>query len=460
MKTIFNYCLATVVACVFIFYSCKKNSNEPDAAPTPTATQGDLPLTEAESDFLATVQDTFIHLEDIILEGGQNVRSFLQANDPNFLLTYPSGRVRHTTALSPKEQKNMYLARMFTMGNYLVYDPNHTHPALGVNEPAQTGLAYSWGSKDHDRRQVPPTKAELVPGCPGCNTLSIYGLDCTGMIWQMTKAAFLPPVQPKSNYFMTTISNANLWTNSFKSSDDYKDLTMEDKGMLAPNKIENGDMILWPRHIGVYIYGWIYQSNGTPCAPGCGNNLNLDKGPQCLSLAQILAFGLGNYKVFRPAYPDYEITFAFDATAIATNGGQTGNCNWTSGSYIDSARVYFSVKNNIVTLDKIVNITPTLDVSSGGCTCTGVTFLNNGGVIEFNAFSGTVSNDSIFSYDWTYVAGQPTESYQCTPPALAVTYDGVNYTVNEVDVITLPALGQEHTYPWANLGTLTIRHGY
>lgn len=139
------------------FLSCSEDDNEP-SGPNP-ADSVDLPLSDEDAAFLATLPDTIIQLQDILFDDGQNAKDFLEANDPDFLETYPSGRIRKTKANSPHQQKLLFLSRMFAMGNYLVDDANHTYPSDGANSPAQTGLAYSWGSKDYNIRQIPPTES-------------------------------------------------------------------------------------------------------------------------------------------------------------------------------------------------------------------------------------------------------------------------------------------------------------
>lgn len=302
--------LLTLVTLIMFFSTCTENDND-NVEPGPiSADSVDVPLTDDQAAFLETVKDTVIRLEDIVLENGQNVRSFLETNDPGFLEGYPSGRVAKSLALTPREQKLKFLARMYAMGNYLVDDDQHTYPSAGADSPAQTGLAYSWGSKDYNIRQVPPTAS-------GCMNLKIYGLDCTGMIWAMTQAANLTVV-PKYNFFVKYISNADKWTAAFKASADYKDLKMKDMGQLAKEKIKNGDIILWGSHVGVYLYGSFYQSNGNPNKPSCNDNLDIGRGPRFISLSKVLSWGFGSYKVFRIIYgEDYTVTVDLTGTNIA-----------------------------------------------------------------------------------------------------------------------------------------------
>ena len=288
------YATAIVIASMFILGSCKDKST----ITNPITIKEDIPLTDSQEAFLETVKDTTLHIEDIILENGQDVRTFLQENDPAFLDKYRFIVRNNLTSLSPGLQKCLFLARMYTMGFYLVDDAKHTHPSAGSNKPAQTGLAYSWGSKDYDIRQIPPGATNE------CRDLSIYGLDCTGMIWAMTQAANLPPVVPKYNFFVQEITDAPKWTEAFRTSADYKLLKMKNMQQLAQGSLEDGDIILWGSHVGIYLCGSLLQSNGTPHSPGCNNNLAPTRGPRLISFAEALSSGkggwnLGDYNVFR-----------------------------------------------------------------------------------------------------------------------------------------------------------------
>lgn len=350
--------------------------------------QGDEPLTAEEAAFLASVPDTLIHLEDIILENGENVRSFLEKYDPGFLTTYPSLKSGSTVALTPFLQKVIYIARMLGMGNHLVDDAQHTYPSEGADKPAQTGLAYSWGSKD-EVRQKPPTIRD-----PGCNDKYIHGLDCSGMIWQMIQAANLnPPPAPKYNFFVSYITDAPKWTAAFKASADYKDLEMKDMGENYPkHNMKSGDMILWRKHVGIYLYGSFYQSNGDPNAPDCTNNLSQGRGPRIIPLSYFLEGkkSLGPYHVYRPVCDQqYTLTLTINSTGF---GATSPFC--ILGNYIDSTVFKITVsEDNIVTLDSIKNSNPpVMYQSAGGCDCLSMTF-SNGSVYEFTGLTAEVTEN-------------------------------------------------------------------
>ena len=429
--------------------ACEKNTDEP---PTVIA---DVALTDDEASFLESLPDTVIRLEDIILEDGQNVRAYMEANDPTYLQSYPSSKKAATAALSPREQKNILLARMFTMGNYLVDDSRHTFPSEGANKPAQTGLAYSWGSKDYAIRQAPPTVEEN-----GCNDLQIYGLDCTGMLWAMTQTAGIT-VKPKYNFYIAKVNTASLWTDAFKASADYKDLKMEDKGKLKQNEMKNGDIIFWARHVGVYLNGWFYQSNGSSKKAGCTNNLLQSHGPRCISLSDILNWDkMGTYRVFRINYGEsYTLTFAIDYSgASGFSECQLVNC-------IDTTVMNITVaENDSVSLNYIHNpITAfSFETLTGGglCTCLNVSFIA-GSPLEFTSFHGVAYAGTAVQFTVTTNYCYPTDVFDCgSGPQTIQGY--IAYDNHEVGGFTLPQQrGESLTGPCSNgigNGTLTVTH--
>lgn len=379
--------LVIVITLGVLFSTCSENDNvEPNQIPSDSV---DLPLTDETAAFLETVKDTVIRLEDIILEDGQNVRSFLEENAPEFLQAYPSGRVGRTKALTPREQRKMYLSKMLAFGTFLADRSKHVYAAGGKDKPFQFGLAYSWGSKDYNVRQLPPT---VEPN--GCNDLKIHGLDCSGMIWAMTQSANLTVV-PKYNFFVKYISNVQKWTNAFKESADYKDLKMKDMGRLGEDKMKNGDLILWNRHVGIYINGWFYQSNGGSEKPRCNGNLSLSSGPRIISLHEVLSWNeLASYKVFRIFIDlEFKVEMRFVARDRVT-GGLVGKAfqEW------DSVSLKLEIKNDQVTCSNFFNspgkVTPGSLTDDIGCTSTQIPPEGFKGPIDITSASGTFTEET------------------------------------------------------------------
>ncbi|MBA4056971.1 MAG: hypothetical protein C0490_19810 [Marivirga sp.] len=214
-------------------------------------------------------------------------------------------------------------------------------------------------------------------------TLKIYGLDCSGTIYNMTHAAGLSVV-PGDEFKISNISSAEKWTNAFKASADYKDLEMKDMGQLPPGKINNGDVILWGGHGGVFLYGWFYQSNGTGEAPGCQDNLQPGKGPRMISLADVLSWrGLGSYKVFRVIHEhNYTLQIEYKDNIA---------CGYEGQIYQDAVEVDVKVKEEEVSVSNIVNHIPNISPRTipivGGCDLT----CDPGSLGVYNVISGSGS---------------------------------------------------------------------
>jgi uncharacterized protein (TIGR02145 family) len=296
MKTSFSSEGYLVIAGLLIFslsWACKKEHPSSTLAPTSDV------LTEMQLTLLESLPDTFVQLEDMILENGVDVRSYLESNDPDFLISFPSGRIGETTEshLSRQEQKLLLMARVSTVGNYLVWDENHQHDSIAPDSPAQNGLAYSFGSRDHSIRQV--------PSFGDCRDKKIFGLDCSGMLYTMLSISELTGIEPPANFTVATTRDTGKWNRALRNSI-YDSLKVIDKGQLPLSDIRFGDIIYWTSHVGWSIGNCIYQSYGRGGLPGCRNNLQADKGPRMLPLNQDWMNEFGAYRVYRITYQDEE----------------------------------------------------------------------------------------------------------------------------------------------------------
>src|SRR5690606_4897471 len=89
--------------------------------------------------------------------------------------------------LGPQDARNLMIARLTVVALNLTDRSKHQYPDEGKGKPAQNGLAYSWGGKDHLKRQVPPGEGTV------CQE-AVYGLDCSGFIYQLFAQAGVPIV--------------------------------------------------------------------------------------------------------------------------------------------------------------------------------------------------------------------------------------------------------------------------
>jgi hypothetical protein len=153
-------------------------------------------------------------------------------------------------------------------------------PADPVNRPEQKGLAYVYGGRTPAVR----VKAKFSD-CPEL----LHGLDCSGLVYLVARAAGLGP--PGANEASaTTLADPANWT----VPDDWG-LRLE---LVKDETIRSGDILAWPakaggmRHIGIAWSGnlestaaaaFAIQASGSPNA--CAANLT--KGPKSMAIAKI-----------------------------------------------------------------------------------------------------------------------------------------------------------------------------
>jgi hypothetical protein len=295
-----------ILSLIFVFANCKKNSSQPAIGLVPEYDT----LSKADIAFIDAFPDTVVSLDDIILDDGESVLSFLQANDPGTLQNYPSEMSNRRQFSRPKvvdgpgsgltdpqTQRNLFFARMFAIGNYLVTRKNFVATTGQPN-----GLAYMSGSKDYDAPHAPPLPGPQT-GNPGCQGVKLYGLDCSGLIYQMTTKSSLPAVVPKTLFGVKNITNVSLWTKAFSQTADYDSLTMADEGdetEVPSSEIESGDIIIFPgHHIGISMGGMFYESGGDPDNPGCQQNAAPSRGPKMLPITAVNGINGGQYEIYR-----------------------------------------------------------------------------------------------------------------------------------------------------------------
>lgn len=300
MKSQNWYCLALVIVftSAFILNGCKKEKDEPEPEPQEEVA---LDFTSQDNiDFLIETPDTTVALGDIILRNGQDVLSFLQENDPDYINNlgrYSSDR--SILELNSSQKLNLLIARMMAMGSFLCDDSNFNYSGPD-NMPAQTGLAYLWGGKNHRIKKVPYYNPNDLAKSSGCMVdTAYYGLDCSGMIYQLNVAANFPSVVAQGNYGVTNIKDPAKWTAALSNSE-YAGIICKNMGKLSRNSLKAGDLIFWgTQHIGICNGPAIYQSNGDRGMPGCSKNFLSTSGPNEKSFNFLGALNGGNYTVFR-----------------------------------------------------------------------------------------------------------------------------------------------------------------
>lgn len=155
-----------------------------------------------------------------------------------------------------------------------------------AGQPPQNKIAYSWGSKDHTIKQRPPGSGD------NC-TYTIYGLDCSGFIYQLFKKNGIDlPVAQCNADMERTPSFLKRYLNAFLGKDSFE---VKDLGTLLISDIQSGDIIYFKStagrvyHIGILFVNdsgevVLYQSLGQPNRSFsndkiCQSNIDNSHGP-------------------------------------------------------------------------------------------------------------------------------------------------------------------------------------
>jgi uncharacterized protein (TIGR02145 family) len=273
------------------------------------------------------VPDTTVELSDIILRNGQDVLTFLQENDPDFLNNlgrFGSQPGKPKSTLSNSQKLNLLIARMMAKANYLCNDANFTFLS-DTDVVKQTGLAYRWGGKGTGK-DIPYYNKDDLPKSTECMIgIKFCGLDCSGMVYLMNLEAGFPSVVHKNSYNVTNIRDPKKWTTALENSE-FNGIICKDMGKLPYYKLKAGDIILWgTQHVGICNGPAIYQSNGDRGLPGCSNNFLPTCGPNPKPLSALGGFNSGAYTVYRLFSPE---EFVFDADGNSYTSITIGTQTW------------------------------------------------------------------------------------------------------------------------------------
>lgn len=237
--------------------------------------------------FLDSMPSVTYQLEEIVLPNGLRLVDFMQEVDSAFMAQWAGKRLdlnQTLDALGSVDARNYFIGKLTTIAHNLVDRSRHAYPAEGPNSPAQDGLAYVWGGKDHTIR-----RAGVLSEDGTCRE-RLYGLDCSGMLYQMFNHAGVKFIEGNANMQREPARIQRAITEALP---DFDKIMVEDLGKIAPENFETGDIIYWERadgtanHIGMVLKTEdgslaVYQSNG---APGqCLKNQGPHRGPRTLPL--------------------------------------------------------------------------------------------------------------------------------------------------------------------------------
>jgi hypothetical protein len=187
--------------------------------------------------------------------------------------------------------------------SYMFYSK---YAADGPKRPQQHGLAYSYGSRDHTKREAPKEGV--------CMDKEIYGLDCSGFIYRcFFHSGVTDPAlkwRAEEQRQVERLKNAIL-----KAYPELTGLKVEDLGPHPLALMKPGDIIYWLREDNTaYHIGWIFeteegeimvaQSNGEGTNPAtCDQNYGPSRGPRVFGLEDAIKprpYSLGDkYSIVR-----------------------------------------------------------------------------------------------------------------------------------------------------------------
>ncbi len=292
-----------------LFNSCKKGVPDAELSDPEALSSEDAQILDQKKEV------DNLDLNSIVLPNEMNVHDFLAEVDPGFLsnwLSNPGGlfsekkirNISHNSysILGPQDARNLLIAQLMVISRGLVNRGNFQFPSEGSKAPAQDGLAYSWGGKDHTLRRSPKNSGSFC-------TEMIYGLDCSGFIYQVFKYAGVSIEAGPANHQR----NPSVLLKAIQASiPEFKKIKVEDLGNLNVVDFEAGDIIYWLRngvaqHIGIVLKKVdgslaVFQSNGVPGSneEDCAKNLSTNRGPRILELNDPFWFGtLKEYGVTR-----------------------------------------------------------------------------------------------------------------------------------------------------------------
>jgi len=236
-------------------------------------------LTEEQALAADKLEDFSFSVGDIRLPSRFFVKRYLdtQGNPKSFLLDRDS--------TPPTKRRDVVITTMLNTAAQLCDRKNWQHKNEGIYKPAQDGLAYLWGGKNHLVREGSSTDE-----CPE----ELFGLDCSGMLYTCASSAGIQI--PKGTAALQ--EDPKHWNKVIPA-----DWNLE-MIIVGNNKAESGDIISWKSHIG--IVGTtdkneliVFQSNGAPKSGDCAKNYGPKRGPRTFTLSgAISAFG-NNYKLLR-----------------------------------------------------------------------------------------------------------------------------------------------------------------
>lgn len=327
--------------------------------------------------------DTITKYTDLIFADGRNISDWGLMNDTGFIVVL--------NLLSVSEKKELFIQRMSEVGFHLTDDLLCSCFPLQAN-----GLAYVWGSKKTSVTYIDPSVVCQQP---------LYGLDCSGMIYQMAVGSQLSlDIGGTVNYAQTSV-----WNKAFNNSVDFQGLEMKDLSTLAPSQLQAGDIIVVSGvHMGmVYNSGngtiGILNSQGSPKYT-CAQNSDQAHGPVKRSNVQSWLTNLfpdNNYHVLRVVLNGSPGVTTANITSVGSSSALTGgNVTSQGSSQVTMRGVCWSTNPDPTTANS-----KTLDGPGMGSFTSSITGLNPGTQYYLRAYA-TNSDGTSYGNPLNFITNQ------------------------------------------------------
>jgi hypothetical protein len=210
---------------------------------------------------------------------------------------------RRLLPLSDDEKKLLDLFEGFAReATYLANRNNFIYPANGELNPAQNGLAYSWGAKKFDQRLNPPGEGDSC-------LHNVFGLDCSGFIYQLFERNGIRFLKGRADDQRNPAVLKKALIPYFGDSTRFDVVDMN----IPPSQFQSGDIVYFQKNGRAYHIGMclklgtgelrFYESSGGPNK--CEENLSVVRGPRGLKITQRLAgsgYGVARIVLKPPTY--------------------------------------------------------------------------------------------------------------------------------------------------------------
>ncbi len=213
----------------------------------------------------------------------------------------PKGFYRQLLPFSDIQKLHLDLiSGLCTQARFLANRKNFTYPLIDSINSAQTGLGYSWGSKDYNARNNPPGEKD------SCK-YKIYGLDCSGFVYQLFR---LNKIKIPAGTASLQRKPATLVKGLTPYFGDSTSFSITDLGRLNISDIRSGDILYFKNRAGEVVHIGLclideegtlvfYEASGSPNR--CDENISLKKGIRGLIITTKLSTDKRDYSVVRIA---------------------------------------------------------------------------------------------------------------------------------------------------------------